>query len=194
MIIKKNHYYILWVQSLNHVNELNINAEEGIETVKNAKSLGILFDKHLAFVDQINAVIKARGGKIVFSVFTYMWQSCWRRTSRKTNQNPNVHSWDITRQSLIVIISKTGTLNSSNFFKLSVLSRENHLLSDLDIWHSGSLDLYLQKWCSVFWIMRLTLIYVVCHYSRAKRASAEGIARTWKTLLYVYEAKICLSI
>ena len=34
------------------------------------------------------------------------------------------------------------------FFELSVHSRENHLLSDLEIWHSGSLDLYLEKWCS----------------------------------------------
>ena len=30
-----------------------------IETVNVAKSLGILFDEHLTFVDQINAVIKS---------------------------------------------------------------------------------------------------------------------------------------
>ena len=42
-------------------------------------------------------------------------------------------------------IALVKVLNSSNFFELSVLSRENHLLSDLEIWHSGSLHLCLEK-------------------------------------------------
>ena len=46
---------------------------------------------------------------------------------------------------LPVNTSKTETLNSSNFFELSVLSRENHLLHVLEIW---TMDMYLEKWCS----------------------------------------------
>ena len=46
---------------------------------------------------------------------------------------------------LPVNTSKTETLNSSNFFELSVLSRENHLLHVLEIW---TMVMYLEKWCS----------------------------------------------
>ena len=44
--------------------------------------------------------------------------------------------------------SKTGTLNSSNLFDFRLLSRENHLLSDLEVWHSGSVGMYLENCCS----------------------------------------------
>ena len=44
---------------------------------------------------------------------------------------------------------------------LQLLSRENHILSGLDIWHSGSLDLYLFKRCSDFFYLTQFLNYEV---------------------------------
>ena len=52
-------------------------------------------------------------------------------------------------------------LSRNILFGLQLLSRENHTLSGLDIWHSGSLDLYLQKWFSDFFYLTQFLNYEV---------------------------------
>ena len=56
----------------------------------------------------------------------------------------------------------------SNFFQLLVLSRENHLLSDLEIWHSCSLDLYLEKWYSDFSYLTCFMNYEVNHLKKCE--------------------------
>ena len=52
--------------------------------------------------------------------------------------------------------------------ELSVHSRENHILSDLENWHSGSLDLYLEKWCSDLSYLTFFLNYEVNHIKKCE--------------------------
>ena len=51
-------------------------------------------------------------------------------------------------------------LSRNILFGLQLLSKENHnILSGLDIWHIGSLDLYLSKWRSDFFYLTQFLNY-----------------------------------
>ena len=59
-------------------------------------------------------------------------------------------------------------LSRNILFGLQLLSRENHTLSGLEIWHSGSLDLYLEKWCSDFSYLTCFMNYEVNNFKKCE--------------------------